>query len=187
LARSRHGCKAWVALSQKKRSSPRRVQQEATSVANRVVKVEAKVEAKVVKASETGMQREVSHAAPNAEKVVAGKSRAHPLSRRQRKKRKLSPLRLPPRQQPKKQEKQKLRSPGADVVGAVAGVSVGTALSVQKRHAIFLKAPKFPERKRLKLLLQRSFARELNQQKSQLRKQPKLFCPSPFRSLHRFQ
>ena len=46
------------------------------------MKAVVKVVAKVAKASVTGMQSEVSHAAPNAEKVVAGKNRAHPLSRK---------------------------------------------------------------------------------------------------------
>lgn len=51
--------------------------------------------------------------------------------------------------------KLKPRSPEADAVAAVAGVSAGNAQSVRKRHAIFLKAPKHLAQKRLKPLLQR--------------------------------
>jgi hypothetical protein len=56
--------------------------------------------------------------------------------------------------------KPKPRSPGADAVAAAVGVSEGSAQSVRKLHAAFLKAPKLQARMRLKLLLQRWQARE---------------------------
>lgn len=78
-----------MVLNRKKRSSPRRAPREPTDHAvNRVAKAVVNLVAKAAKASVTVMQSEVNLAVPSAEKVEVVKSRARPLNRKQRRKRK---------------------------------------------------------------------------------------------------